>query len=76
MKKDFKNLTPKQIEILAIKNRENSRSEMVDEELAKRGIKKSKEKKRVYVDRSVDVPIMNSDHQTLFREMKKKPYQD
>ena len=76
MTKDFKNLTPKQVELLAIKNRESSRNKMLDEELDKRGIKKSKKNKGVYVDRSVDPPIEGANHHTLFREMKKKPYQD
>ena len=76
MTKDFKNLTPKQIELLAIKNREASRNEMLDEELDKRGIKKTKKNKGVYVDRSVDPTIGGADHRTLFKEMKKKPYQD
>jgi len=76
MTKNFKDMTPAQVERLAIKNREKSRNEMLDEELDKRGIKKSKTKNQVYVDRSIDPSIEKSDHSTIFREMKKKPYQD
>jgi len=76
MTKTFKQMTPEQVEHLAIKNREKSQNEMLDDELNKRGIKKSKKKKQVYVDRSIDPSIEDASHGTIFREMKKKPYQD
>ena len=75
MKKDFSNMTPKQIERLAIKNREQSQSAL-DEELNKRGIKKTDRSRQTYVDRSVDPSIIHSDHHTIFQEMKKKPYHE
>lgn len=73
MPKTFKDLTPQQVENLARKNREKSLNE-VDEEYEKRGIKKQNKNKTVYVDRSEDPEIMRAGHQTIFQEMKKKPY--
>jgi hypothetical protein len=72
---DFKNLTPKQIELLAIKNREASRSQ-TNEEKEKRGGKKTKVKRTVYVDRTTDPTFDGIDHRSLFKEMKKKPFEE
>ena len=75
MPKTFKDLTPQQVENLARKNREKSLNE-ANEEYEKRGIKKQKKKKQVYVDRSEDPEIMRSSHTKIFTEMQKKPHQN
>ena len=69
----MKDLTPKQIERLAIKNRDAAEKAR-KAELAKRGVDSSKERKYVHVDRSVDPRFDDIDHRSLFREMKKPPY--
>jgi len=75
MGKTFKDLSPKQVEALARKNREASQQE-VNEELKKRGVDKKKQISYVYVDRSEDPKISNADHRSIFKEMKKRPYED
>ena len=69
-------MTPAQIEKLAEKNREKSQSEMLDEEMKKRGRTRPKRKRKIYVDRSLDPSFNEADHSTIFREMKKKPYHE
>ena len=74
--KKFSNLSPKQIERLAEKNRAKSQDQrLVEEEKEKRGKgKKGQEKKHVYVDRSEDPSVMSASHRTIFNEMKQKPF--
>ena len=77
MKKSFNNLSPKQIERLAEKNRlASQKAGLVEEEKEKRGMKEKKKGDRdyMYVDRSEDPSIMKADHQTIFQEMKRKPF--
>ena len=74
--KDFSNLSPKQIDRLAQKNREAS-EQRLKEEQTKRGQSPKKPKKReVYVDRSEDPRFSGVSHQQLFREMSKPPFQE
>lgn len=73
----MKDLTLAQIERLAIKNREASKKRLKEEQ-GKSGRSEGvdKPKKTVYVTRSVDPKFEDVDHRSLFREMKKVPYQD
>lgn len=74
MTKNFKNMSLKQLQQFAEKNRISSKT-CADEEYEKRGITKGKQKKReVYVDRSEDPKIKSTDHRTLFTAMKKAPF--
>jgi len=77
MKKSFSNLTQKQIERLAEKNRLASQKErLVEAEKDKRGMTGKKKTKRdyVYVDRSEDPSVRSADHRTIFKEMKQRPF--
>ena len=76
MKKSFSNLSTKQIERLAKKNRLASQKQrLVEEEKNKRGTKEKKVKRDyVYVDRSEDPSVKESDHRTIFNAMKQKPF--
>jgi len=73
--KTFKDLSPKQIEQLARKRREPSQKEL-DEEMKKRGVTRENKTSHTYVDRSKDPLIADADHRSIFKEMKKPPYQD
>jgi hypothetical protein len=73
--KTFKDLNPKQIEALARKNRQASLDNM-SEEMKKRGMTRGKKTDHAYVDRSKDSLIVDADHRSIFKEMKKPPYQD
>lgn len=71
----MKDLTTKQIERLAIKNRKAAEDRLRGEQ-AKRGVDKTKKRDYVYVNRTVDERFADVDHRSLFREMKKPPFQD
>ena len=76
MKKSFNNLSTKQIERLAEKNRLASQKQrLVEEEKNKRGTEKKKVKRDyVQVDRSKDPSVKEADHRTIFNAMKQKPF--
>lgn len=71
----MRELTTKQLEKLATKNREASQKKFREEQ-EKRGVDKPKETGYIYVNRSVDPKFEDVDHRSLFREMKKKPYEE
>jgi len=75
MTKSFKDMSIKQIEKLARKNRESSQKE-VDKEYEKRGLDKSKRIGYTYVDKSKDGNIKDAHHSEIFNVMKKRPHQD
>ena len=76
MKKSFNNLSAKQIEQLANKNRLASQKQrLVEKEKEKRGMTgKTKVKNYVYVDRSEDPSVMGASHRTIFNAMKQRPF--
>lgn len=76
MKKSFSNLSTKQIERLAEKNRLASQKQrLVEEEKDKRGVVGKKVKRDyVYVDRLEDPSVKEADHRTIFNAMKQKPF--
>lgn len=71
----MKDLTPKQIERLANKNRKEAEDRLRGEQ-AKRGVDKAKKRDYVFINRAVDERFADVDHRSLFREMKKPPFQD
>ena len=73
--KSFQNMSIKQIENLAKKNREASENEL-GAEYKKRGIDKQKKISYTYVDRSEDVSFKDAHHSEIFNEFKKRPHQD
>jgi len=69
----MKDLTPKQIERLAIKNREAAEQRLKGEQ-DKRGTEHRKDRKTVYVERTSDPAFEDMSHQQLFNVMKKPPF--
>jgi len=73
--KSFKNMSIKQIERLAKKNREASEKEL-NSEYKKRGVDKQAKISYTYVDRSEDVSFKDASHSDIFNEFKKRPHQN